>query len=152
MQCFVRSLGGVQYDEIRSDGSIRGVTLQISLVRYTPFRVIRVATSPIEQTPVHVAKAGESYEMIAYRRWGDPMLGVPLRQSNPRFPMSKRAPKDYADLRPGDEVKLIDRKFLTAVPFKPQCHVFDDDNHISADNRRFFFNLRGVKSGVMPRR
>lgn len=152
MKCMINSIGGVTYDEIRLDGSIRGLVLNITLKRHFPFRVIRITTSPVERTPTHIVKDGETYEMIAYRRWGDPMLGVPLRQQNPRFPMQKWAPKGIADLVRNETIKLYPRRDLDSVPIKPQCHIFDPDNQAAADNRRFYFATRGLKTAVVPKR
>jgi hypothetical protein len=106
----------------------------------------------MSQTPVHVIKDRETYEMIAYRRWGDPMLGVPLRQQNPRAPMEPDGPTLYSDLLSGEKVKLIEKRELTKEHIRPLCHIFDEDNMAAADNRRHFFNARGRLTGVMPRR
>lgn len=152
MKCIVQSLGGVNYDEIRPDGSLRGVSLNITLKRYVPFQVTRVTTSPIARTPTHTVRDGETYEMIAYRRWGDPMLGIPLRQQNPRFPMEKWAPRGIADLARNEIIKLYPRRDLDTKPIKPQCHIFDENNQAASDNRRYFFSLRGLKTAVIPRR
>ena len=150
--CFVESLGGVKYDEIRPDGSIRGLTLSITLKRTTPFRVVRNVESPVEQTPLHTIRDGETYEMIAYRRWGDPMLGVVLRRMNPRFPMEKWAPKGLADLTSNEQIKLYDRQDMTKTSIKPTSHIFDQDDQVASDIRRYYFEERSLKTTVLPRR
>jgi hypothetical protein len=152
MQCLVEDLGGISYDEIRLDGSIRGVTLNITIKKFTDFRVERISLSPAERTPHHVVKHGETYEMIAYRKWGDPMLGVPLRIQNQRYPMVESAPKGIADLVAGEVIKLFPRKDLESTPAKPQSHILDEDNMLSADNRRYFFTQRSKLTTVLPKR
>lgn len=152
MSCYVESLGGIQYDEIRPDGSIRGLSLNITLKRFTDFQVERTAVEITERTPYHVVRESESYEMIAYRYYGDPLLGVPLRQQNPRFPMTLSAPKLLADLQVSESVKILPREDLTSQPIKPLSHIFDLDNQLAAENRRRFFTLRGRKSGIYPKR
>jgi hypothetical protein len=152
MPCFVESLGGIQYDEIRPDGSLRGATLSITLKKFTPFTVERTHISPMERTPIHEVRRGETYEMIAYHRYGDPMLGVPLRQQNPRYPMKDWAPTMIADLEPGDIVKLYPKRDLTDRPIRPQCHIFDENNRESADLRRYYFMTRAAKIGIIPKR
>jgi hypothetical protein len=149
--CFIESLGDITYDELRPDGSIRGVILNITLKRWQPFRFEQVVTNTGERTPTHIAKHGETYEMIAQREYGDPMLGVLLRRMNPRFPMSKKAPKGIADLSPGEEVKIYPHRDMRRISIKPACHVLRTDNRISADNRRYFFELRSTEVGVIPR-
>jgi hypothetical protein len=150
MPCFVESLGGVRYDEIRPDGSMRGAVLNITLKRFTQFTIERVSTSPVERTPIHEVKSGDTYETIALHRYGDPLLGVPLRQQNPRFPMQKWAPTGLADLAAGEIVKLYPKRDLLDV--RPQCHIFDENNRASADVRRFYFMTRAKKTGIVPKR
>jgi hypothetical protein len=150
--CFVESLGGVTYDEIRLDGSLRGVTLSLTLKRWSPWRFEQVVTTPGQQTPVHIAVHGETYEMIAEREYGDPMLGVLLRQMNPRSPMTKKAPRGVADLQPGEQVKIYPIREMRRHRIRPACHVLRQDNRIAADNRRYFFELRSTEVGTIPRR
>ena len=152
MTCFVQSLGGVKYDEIRPDGSLRGVSLSITLKKFTPFRIQRVLTSPVEQTPVHTVRNNQTYEMIAQQKWGDPMLGVILRRMNPRFPMERWAPKGVADLSSGEIVKIFDKSEVSQQRVKPTSHIFDEDNVVSAENRRYFFAVRGRKTAILPKR
>jgi len=150
--CFIESLGGITYDEIRQDQSIRGVTLNITLKRFTQFRIQQVAAQQTERTPVHIVKHGETYEMIAKRRYGDPLIGVILRQRNDRFPMRKKAPKGMADLDVGEEVKLYSINEMKREDVRPQCHVLREDNFITANNRRRFFELRGREVAAIPRK
>lgn len=152
MPCFVDSLGNIRYDEIRPDGSLRGATLNITVKKFIPFTIARANTSPVERTPTHVVKTGETYEMIAYRTWGDPMLGVPLRQQNPRYPMEKWAPKQLADLSNGETIKLFPRRDLDRDKIRPQCHIFNPDDPASADLRRFYFMTLAKKTGIIIKR
>lgn len=150
--CLVESLGGVKYDEIRSDGSIRGLTLSITLKKTVPFLVTRVVESSMERTPLHTVREGETYEMIAKRKYGDPMLGVILRRENPRFPMEKWAPRGLSNLSTNEQIKLYDRSDITKNRIKPQSHIFDPDDQIASDNRRYFFEKRGYKTALLPRK
>lgn len=152
IRCLVESLGGVKYDEIRPDGTLRGVTLSITLKKVTYHNFVRNVESPVEQTPRHTVREGETYEMIALRRWGDPMFGVPLRQMNPRFPMEKWAPEGFADLQPNEQIKLYDRNELTKEPIRPTCHLFNPNDLVSSDIRRYYFQERGRLASLMPRR
>lgn len=149
MLCFISQLDA-NFDEIRLDGSQKGLELQITLKKFTPFRIEKTSASPTERTPIHVAKAAETYEMIAYRRYGDPLLGVSLRQQNPRYPMQKWAPKGYADLAPSETIKLYPKNDLTRV--RPESHILSDDNEIALDNKRYLFTLRSFKTGAYPRK
>ena len=150
--CLIESLGQITYDEIRPDRSLRGVTLNITLKRHTPFTFEQVTTTPTARTPVHIVKHGETYEMIAYDHYGDPMLGVLLRQMNPRSPMTKKAPQAVADLSPGEEVRIYPVRDMKNKPIKPLCHVLRTDNRVAADNRRYFFELRSTQIASLPRK
>lgn len=152
MPCIVETLGGVSYDEIRSDGSIRGVSLNITLKRFKEYLIQQQALPTLEQTPAHVVRHGETYEMIAYRRYGDPMLGVLLRQLNPRAPMNAQFPTGVADLKPGERVKLFPVSDLKRERIMPQCHVLRQDNYIAADNRRYYFELRSKEKAALPKK
>jgi hypothetical protein len=147
--CMVESLGGVVYDEIRNDGTIRGVTLNVSLKRFTRYIVEQSSIPQLEQTPAHVVAHGETYEMIAYHRYGDPLLGVLLRQMNPRAPMTKQFPTGIADLKQGERVKLYPVQSLKREKIRPLCHVLKQDNYLAADNRRYFFELRSKEKAVL---
>lgn len=150
MPCLVESIGGIAYDEIRPDGSPRGATCNITLKRFTRFTIDRVTISPVERTPIHVVRSGDTYESIAQQRYGDPLLGVSLRQQNPRFPMEQWAPAGMTDLLPGETIKLYPKRDLQTI--KPQSHIFNEDNQQSADLRRYYFMLRARKTGIVPKR
>jgi len=152
MPCLVESLGGVTYDEIRHDGTLRGVTLQMTLKRYTPYIFEQAPLPQLEQTPAHIAKHGETYEMIAYREYGDPMVGVLLRQKNPRFPMEKQFPSGVADLQKGEKVKIFPFSEISREKVNFQCHLLRQDTFQRADNRRFFFELRSREFAALPRK
>jgi len=150
--CIIESLGGVTYDEIRDDGTIRGVTLNVTLKKHTQYIIDQTTLPAVEETPVHVVKHGETYEMIAQRRYGDPMLGVLLRQKNPRAPMTPQFPTGLADLQQGERVKLYPVYKLNREKIRPLCHLFDQENFINADNRRYFFELRSKEVAMFPRK
>lgn len=150
MPCIVEDIGGVVYDDLRPDGTVRGAILSISLKRYTPYIMERAVVSPDARTPIYEVRAGDTYEMIAARKYGDPMLGVPLRQQTVRFPFDLQAPRHYADLEPNNIIKLLPKRDLDSVKIKPKSHIFDPDNVYASENRRRFFSLRGLKTGVIP--
>lgn len=152
MECILESLGDIEFDEIRPDGSIRGVTFSPTFKKYTPPRLERIVISTMERTPVHNVRDGETYEMIAQRQWGDPMLGVALREENPRYPMERWAPKGLADLAAGEQIKIYPKRDLEAIPIRAKSHIFREDDQLSADNRRYFFVKRSKTIGILPRR
>lgn len=150
MRCFVSTLGGISYDEVRTDGSIRGATLNITLKRFEQYRFQQTVANVMERTPTHVVKDGETYEMIAYRHYNNPMLGVSLRQENPRRPMTSGAPTQVADLSAGDLVKLYNESELP-VP-KPSNHLLRQDTMLQQANRMRFVSKRAGKIAMLPSR
>lgn len=142
MDCLVKSIGGVTYDEIRPDGSIRGATLQITLVRYSPATIKATdPTVPESQTRIRRAKAGDTYESIFRDEYGDPLLGTVARQYNPRIPGMP-----LADLRPLDPVHVYDEDWLRRKALKPQFHAFQSGRgaDAAAARRRELFDLRSA--------
>lgn len=134
IDCLVRSIGGITYDEVRSDGSLRGVELQISLERYEVFDF--EATDPATPetfTRIRRARAGDSYESVALDEYGDPELGVLVRQLNPRV-----AGMDYSDLAPKDPVHVFPESYLRTLEIEPEFHGFKsgEEKYAAAERAR----------------
>jgi hypothetical protein len=120
VDCLVRSIGGVVYDEIQDDGTLLGVSLSVTLERYEPPELkVTDPSVPEKFTRVRRARRGDTYEKIALAEYGDPLLGVLLRQRNPRIPGM-----GLADLRSGDGVHVFPEDHLVTLPIEPQFHAF----------------------------
>lgn len=120
MDCLVRSIGGVVYDEVREDGTLRGVSLQITLLRYeAPDWTVTDPSVPERFTRVRPSRRGDTYETVAAEEYGDALLGVLLRQLNPRTPGMP-----LADLRRGDGVHVFPEEYLRTLEVRPQFHAF----------------------------
>lgn len=131
IDCLVRSLGGITYDELRDDGSLRGVTLQISLERFEEFNVEATDPSvPESQTRIRRARAGDSYESIALDEYADPELGVLLRQLNPRVPGM-----DLSTLSAKDPIHVFSESFLRTLEIAPEFHAFKTGENFAAAER-----------------
>lgn len=142
--CLVESIGGITYDEIRPDGTLRGATLQITLKRFE--EVTLVPTDPTVQernTRIRRAKKGDTYESIALDEYGDPMFGVLLRQLNPR-----RAGMPLADLNPVNPVHAYREEFLLTKQIEPEFAPFKDGrgNEAAEKRRREIFDSRNDDS------
>jgi len=150
--CTIEGYGDEQFDEIRPDGSMRGVTMTLTLKRYQPFYLTQEATELQERTPTHVVKDGETYEMLAHRYYGDPMYGVLLRRMNTRKPYDETAPRLIADLEAGDRVKIFPKRDMQAAGrITPECHILKSSTNAS-QARSLIFQARGRKVGYLPRR
>lgn len=136
----VKSVGGIRYDRFRpmkplgvGGGEIRGVLCSFELWRYEPFdgkALISAAESLV--TP---AKEGETFEHIAARVHGDPILGEALRRRNP----------DLRTLAPGDLVHVPDASILRRelLPLKPQS-LFLRDGDAQRSNLLTTIELHGA--------
>ena len=134
MDCLVKSVGGVSYDEVRPDGSLRGVSLTITLIRYE--EVSWEATDPSvpeHHTRIRRARRGDTYESIALDEYGDAQLGAILRQLNPRGDPGM----PLADLRADDGVHVLPEDFLRRQPMQPRFHAFrTGPGYEAAEQRR----------------
>lgn len=150
--CLIESIGGIEYDKLRDDASLRGASLDITLKRFTqPFLEQLSVEEDQERTPTRIVKHGETYEMIAYQEYGDPMFGVLLRRMNTRSYFDPNAPSSIADLKSGDRIKIFPKKDLIHASIRPQSHILRLGKH-SAAARNTIFRKRGRKVGVFPRR
>jgi len=150
--CTIEGYGSEQFDEIRPDGSMRGVTLQLTLKRWQPFYLEQESGTPQERTPSRIAKDGETYELIAQQEYGDPLYGVLLRRMNPRKNFDLAAPRLIADLEDGDRVKIYPKRDMqSAGRITPECHILKATSN-AAQARSIIFQTRGEKVGYLPRR
>lgn len=138
--CLIESLGGINYDEIQHNGELRGVTMQLTLVRFEEVTLTTTDTAlPDRETRIRRAAQGDTYESIAADEYGDPELGIPLRQLNPREPGMA-----LADLSPLDPVHVFSEGYLLRQPIQPQFHALKtgEGNEAAEDRRREMFDLR----------
>jgi len=70
------------YDAPAFKGAFRGATLSISLREFEPFEL---SAQGLFDTRYHRSKRGDYYELLAQREYGNPLLGVVIRQRNPKL-------------------------------------------------------------------
>lgn len=175
-EVFCRSPGGITYDDIRSDGTIRGASFEMEFVKIKSENlsqqagvstaakiksVIGVVTtvaggiSAISATrrdklvnipggSLHridkffVAKAGDTYEKVAAREYGNPMLGVTLRNAQP----------DKMDLKPDDKYFTVNRREILQIPIEPRAVALRENVETKA-LLEAFLALRGKSATVI---
>lgn len=87
MKCVVASIGGIKYDPMRSDGTVRSATCDIELRRYEPFDIsLTDPNARPTNTFYRVVRSGDLWEHLAGRQYGDPDKGELLRRLNPDQP------------------------------------------------------------------
>jgi len=109
-QCVVESVGGINYDSPDYTGSIKGVSFEITLRKYTEFSL--TATDPTAAVPesrVYWAKKGDTFEQIALREYGDAKFGPYLRYRN-------YAAGDDFEVHYGQRVHVIPKKKVIKTP------------------------------------
>ena len=107
----VQSIGGIRYDRLRPDGTAIGATLSINLMKVVEWDVELVAEDRATDTFYSPTKAGDQWETIAVRQYGDALMGELLRRLNPSIPF----PSDV----PGTIVKLPRPETLRNEPIEP---------------------------------
>lgn len=93
MNCIIESLSDIQFEEPTIIGTIRGLSLTINLRSYEPFSLTGGA---IYETRYHRAVVRDYYELLAYREYKNPMLGIALRNRHP----------DKPNIQVGDVIRL----------------------------------------------
>lgn len=175
-EVFCRSPGGITYDDIRSDGTIRGASFEMEFVKIKSENlsqqagvstaakiksVIGVVTtvaggiSAIAATrrdklinipggSLHridkffIAKAGDTYEKVAAREYGNPMLGVTLRNAQP----------DKIDLKANDKYFTVNRREILQIPIEPRAVALRENVETKA-LLEAFLALRGRSATVI---
>ena len=151
---FVKSVGGIAYDDIRSDGTIRGASFNIELVKITPKNQAAkagVSLAGILKTAAGVlgtiaggaaslgvfdrakkinipggslhnvskfikTKQGDTFESIALKEYGNPLLGDVLRRAQP----------DKVNFAEGDELAIVARQEIVQIEVTPQSIALRD--------------------------
>lgn len=175
-EVFCRSPGGISYDDIRSDGTIRGASFEMEFVKIKSQNlseqagvstaakiksVIGVVTTVaggisainasrrdklvnIPGGSLHridkffIAKEGDTYEKVAAREYGNPMLGVTLRSAQP----------DKIDLKPEDKYFTVNRREILQIPIEPRSVALRDGVESKA-LLEAFLALRGRSTSVI---
>ena len=143
VQSVIESLGSIRYDRHRSDGSIRGVTMTVSLREVVDFSLISV---PPPETRFHKVRADEYQEFLAAREYSEPLLGDVVRKRQPRLDI----------LQPGDTFELPSRDAIRNIAVVPRSvalrNTTSRKQSLERTNREFHFNRtnREVLSTIIP--
>jgi len=170
-EVFIDNVGGITYDDIRSDGTIRGASFELALTKIRPENLQQQAgvslaatiktiagvatgvtggalsalTSPFRAKLIDIpglsphtvdkvvkVKQGDSFEKIAARIYGNPLVGDILRRAQP----------EKADLVEGDEIVTIKRQEIVQIEVTPQSIPFRD----TVENRILFEEFLALRS------
>lgn len=106
MDCVITGLSDVKYEEPTVIGSIRGLSLTINLRAYSEFSL---EGGGLFETRYHRAVTRDYYELLAYREYKNPMLGIAIRNRHPSKP----------NIQPGDVIKLPSLEAVIKEKAKP---------------------------------
>lgn len=100
-RCVIDGDVSITYGRMRADGSFMSAQVALRLLRFDPFTLNGVVAnanteSGRPESRYATAQAGDYYELLCAREYGDPLLGDAVRKRNPGKP----------DLLAGDRVKL----------------------------------------------
>jgi len=132
-ECVIESISDIRYDTLTFFGALRGATMRINLRQYVPFDP---AGGEPPETRYHRAKAGDYFEMLCYREYGNPDLGDAIRKRNPEKP----------NLQVADVVKLPSaeaiRKHRTETTSIPLQDAYVKRETPQKTNRQYYFDAR----------
>lgn len=165
--CLVATVGGIRYDELRSDGTLRGATFSIELsiidekqtdgsvslaskiknvggiissaVGFASgFDLINIPGGSLHTIGrTATAKDGDTFESIAALEYGDALVGDVLRRAN----------VEIFNIQAGDDVVLVDRQEIFQIEVTPQSNALKDEEQRDI-LRQEFLELRGQSKTV----
>jgi len=153
-EVFCRSVGGIAYDDIRSDGTIRGASFDIQFAKIKPENLSQqagVSTAAKIKTALGIVTtvAGGISAITATRR--DKLVNIPggslhridkfikVRQGDTYEKIAAReygnallgvtlriAQPDKVDLREGDEIFTLNKREIVQIPIEPKSVALRD--------------------------
>jgi len=82
IDCIVEDVGDIEWGGLRIDQVPRVASVPITLVKWTGSPLVAGAPQGNRETLHIFSRQGTSYEMLAYEKYRNPMLGVLLRRHN----------------------------------------------------------------------
>ena len=109
-----------KFTDVLLDGTYRSIDLSITLTKYVPFTQFTIDPSRrLKESYYLVASRAEaSWEALARRFYGDPMLGDRLRKRHPEYPYKPPV---------GAKIHIPPRSVILRESVVPSCHVFADE-------------------------
>jgi len=112
---------------VDKDGFAREIRISLSLRKYVPFSQQQIdPTKPAKESFYLIATEAErSYEALARRFYGDPLLGDVIRRRHPAEPFAPRV---------GDKVKIPPKAIALKESLEPQFHALSLTDEDAVDN------------------
>jgi hypothetical protein len=87
MDCVCTGVTGIKYGMPNSLGGIREVQFTMEFLRISGRQTAFSSEQEVTDTRYAHAKDGDYYELLCQEEYGDPMIGVIIRQRNPTKPL-----------------------------------------------------------------
>jgi hypothetical protein len=112
---------------VDKDGFAREIRISLSLRKYVPFSQKQIdPTKPAKESFYLIATSVErSYEAIARRRYGDPLLGDRIRKRHPGRAFAPRV---------GDKVKIPPKAIVLRETIEPSFHALSLTDEAAVEN------------------
>lgn len=89
MDCILKEVTGIKYGMPNALGGIREVQFTMEFMRISGRQTAFSSEQEVTDTRYAHAKEGDYYELLCEEEYGDPMIGVIIRQRNPTMPLLK---------------------------------------------------------------
>lgn len=87
MDCVCTGVTGIKYGLPNALGGIREVSFTMEFLRINGRQTAFSSEQEVTDTRYAHAKDGDYYELLCQEEYGDPMIGVIIRQRNPTLPL-----------------------------------------------------------------
>lgn len=126
---------------VDKDGFTKEIRFDISMTRYVPFSQSQIdPTKPAKESFYLVASAAEqSYEAIALRRYGNPLLGDRIRKRHPQEPFAPRV---------GSIVHIPPKSIVLREEVAPSFHALSLTDEDAVDNYDLILSYRNARTLV----
>lgn len=130
-----------QITKLRSDGEPREVFLSFTMHRYKPFRQQQIdPTKPTKESyQLRASAALKTYEAIALKHYGNPLLGDRLRKRHPDRPLTPEV---------GKLVKVPAREVIGSEVVQPAFHALSLTNAEAVAAFERIVDLRSTRKVV----
>jgi hypothetical protein len=124
------------------NGELREVELSFTLRKYKAFNQLEIdPNKPTTESYYLVATSIEqSYETIAKRFYGDPLLGDRLRKRNPQSPFAPQI---------GEKIRVPSRSIISREEVSPASHIFDQDDERALNAKAVILDDRNDRKVVI---
>lgn len=133
MKCILVA-ASVKHERPTKLGAMKQARVSLTLQQFEPYDEKELQNF---DTRYHIARQGDTYEMLTHREYGDPMLGVEIRKRHPSMPLAPTI---------GSVVKLPSVQGVRRVRIAPSSIPFAHLEARSSKERSLFASVLAARS------